>query len=118
MTQQEIFQNMTYGQWKEVEADSTYSIIKKDEQFGRIFICEGIRGKGYGMADALAITSAVNNTYGKGINPESVETLVKLLEEAGQFIQDVIIAKYAGMKKSPDLITERIKEALTAATLH
>jgi hypothetical protein len=117
MNQQEIFKNMTKGYWQ-------YGV------FNQVTCRQGhpLDGKVKDIAphvvndcDGRAIVTAVNwwqKLMGQGINPESVETLVKLLEEAGQFIQDVIIAKYAGMKKSPDLITERIKEALTAATLH
>lgn len=55
-------------------------------------------------ANAQAICKAVNNTYGKGINPEAVESLKEALEvlikniellSAKQFYSEISIAKEA-----------------------
>jgi hypothetical protein len=101
MNQQEIFQNMTKGEWKELNG----FISDSDDNL----ICQFFDRFEDDMELALfnrpAIISAVNNTYGKGINPESVENLYKLLEKE--------LEKYG-----PDTDGRYvIEEALTAAKL-
>lgn len=76
MTAQEIKKNMTQGEW-EVGAlgeDTIYSNAKEDQ-------CLGTMDCDYGTfendkANVLAIVTAVNNTYGKGIDPAIVPELV------------------------------------------
>lgn len=95
MTQQEIFQNMTKG-----ELSATYhvgltplnvrfkavhykSVIDKHENYANAHGKSDINTE----ANAAAIVLAINNTYGKGINPEAVEELVNQLRQYVEFIE-------------------------------
>ena len=86
MTQQEIFQNMDKYERQPLPLNSRTPRYK---------------------ANKFAEASAINNTYLKGINPESVERLKELLE--------LIATNYADMLSEP--MYNKIEEALTAAKL-
>lgn len=99
MTQQEIFQNMTKGEWTGVEFDSKRRPVQRAH-------------------NKAAAAIAVNATYGKGINPESVEKWQNLLTRMYVAIGDS--DNYQNGRIDTDLVLEfanEIKEALTAAKL-
>lgn len=88
MTQQEIFQNMTKGELI-LGKDCTAQISReKDGMLLNIFRhSHNLGGNDKEMlkwreqeANIEAAVTAVNNTYGKGINPESVERFKKFAE--------------------------------------
>ncbi len=66
MMQQEIFQNMTKGEWP----------IYKHQ---------------WNDSDLEAAASAVNNTYGKGINPEGVENIKDALIKCQQIFNRLAV---------------------------
>jgi hypothetical protein len=68
MTQQEIFQNMTKGEWRYYAPLMRIDAMHED---GGLIIAENLTHR----FDGNAAISAVNNTYGKGINPESAEKI-------------------------------------------
>lgn len=64
------------------EIQTRFLIGNPDKVFinGHSNVCElriGNRSMSEGNADAEAIVSAINNTYGAGINPEAVPELIK-----------------------------------------
>jgi hypothetical protein len=62
--------------------------------------------------DALAICNAVNNTYGKGIDPEAVPELVEALKEAIKEIPNRIYGQGESYKNPTyTLIEEALKKA-------
>ena len=89
MNQTEIFQNMTKGEWND-EAQIIPS-----------------------MANKLAKFSAVNNTYGKGINPESVEKM----KTGYETILKIYAAGNAHTAEGITTIMTICKEALNTAKL-
>jgi hypothetical protein len=95
MTQQEIFQNMTKGEWAfNPEISATDKLLRRQ------------------MFDTAASATAVNNTYGKGINPESVgeyAAIVKELAELDNMEPDFAI--------KATRLSFRAYDALTAAKL-
>jgi hypothetical protein len=77
MNQQQIFENMIKGEWKPLMAKyKDYNGIDADVTV--LCTSEDSCIEDY---DIHAICSAVNNTYGKGINPESVEKMRGALEQ-------------------------------------
>lgn len=86
---------MTKGEWKK----AGYLWVSKDTS-------QQVRTH---FADELAKVSAVNNTYGKGINPEGVEKMKSNYEKIDAELS----------KPQPDLriIVLLVEEALTAAKL-
>ena len=80
MTQQEIKSKMTKGEWV---VDNVDDIINNGDGLPNpsIEFSRNIVANGY------AICSAINNTYGKGINPEKVEILYKALEASCIFLE-------------------------------
>lgn len=127
MTQQEIFQNMTKGELSytnfkpqdrfEVYSDSSRTVIAKinyNDATGKNIEHE---------ANVEAICSAVNNTYGKGINPEGVEKIYnKALNLAHKISDNIFDADAKGVDAHiylSDIRQELIdlKEALTAVKL-
>ena len=133
MKQTEIFQNMTKGEWYlsgSPVALNRYKIpfksVKTSKGIGGVIIASVMgntlpptdfpthaeRKKLNAEANAAVIVSAVNNTYGKGINPESVEKM----RDALSFCQSVI--KSQGMfDLSERTAYDKAEEALTAAKL-
>jgi len=71
MKSQSIKDGMSRGEWRNAE-DPYVRVIN----MGNSSIVTDSK------EDALAITTAVNGTYGKGIDPECVEEAFTLLEEA------------------------------------
>jgi hypothetical protein len=69
MNQQEIKANMTQGTWI---ANDNYCIVEINKGSIEIWEMDDDRCMHDAKANAEAITHAINNTYGKGINPESV----------------------------------------------
>jgi len=93
ITQKEIKKQMQQGEWitteRLVSCTNAQIGIKKypDEIFGWVGIADVCCKDWKDKADidrmdvnAEAITTAVNNTYGKGINPEAVEGLLEALK--------------------------------------
>jgi hypothetical protein len=90
MNELKIFQQMDKGIWvmSQVGGISVNGKVITDNEFNGYAACE-----------------AVNNTYGKGINPESVEKMKEVLEMIQRSVDPLSMAGIA------------IKEALTAAKL-
>lgn len=97
VTQKEIYDNMTKGVWH-LEMEFVCSITRKTKP-----LYEDLN-----LPDGAAIVSAVNNTYGKGINPEAVPQMQHALALALTSIRQGIDLKYT---------TQKIEEALIAAKL-
>lgn len=98
MTAQEIFQNMTKGEWK--QSKRGFNVMGgNDEPIAKCFTTE----------EAAGIVSAVNNTYGRGINPESVEKMKGVLEKLEEMIE--------GRQMHTNWALQKIKEALTSSKL-
>lgn len=73
MTQQEIRKNMTNGEWS-IDLVSDSDVIIKSIRHTTYAVASLVDKQNEdAVASGYAIISAVNNTYGKGINPESVE---------------------------------------------
>lgn len=70
-------------------------------------IAEVIRGNG--NSNAAAIVSAINNTYGAGINPEGVKDLLEALKEAKRMYEELQPA--GGWQGVYDEIEAAIKKA-------
>jgi formate dehydrogenase assembly factor FdhD len=83
MTQQEIKANMTQGTWVYASKDMT-SI-----NYGSIdcWTLDNIGNTHNTVANAAAITHAINNTYGNGINPESVGDMFNALQVAQKYFE-------------------------------
>lgn len=120
MTQTEIFQNMTKGEWEVMQPQWTEKRYTKGGPFHSIVTYAIATDRGqhvteftkdhklekYASADANAVALAVNNTYGKGINPESVEKLKAFAE---------YVLTWNSFEDHP--IGKKAKEALTAVKL-
>ena len=80
MNQTAIFQNMTKGEWY----NDDVTVWRNAEKIAQLWnkLEEDFANTPY---NAFAIKHAVNNTYGKGINPESVEKLRDALYFLNQF---------------------------------
>ncbi len=90
----EIKEKMTQGEWREGEHGQSVfgksDYIGSDELYELVAICDdaGIHHSGSTAdqiveeckANAHAIVTAINNTYGKGINPEAVGELIRALQ--------------------------------------
>jgi hypothetical protein len=76
MNQQEIKANMTQGTWI---ANDNYCIVEINKGSIEIWEMDDDRCMHDAKANAEAITHAINNTYGKGINPESVPDMFNAL---------------------------------------
>lgn len=116
MTQQEIFQNMTKGEWKlstqlqawEINVDSPFSVVTVNNKF---------RKHEANKANAHAIVTAVNwwqKLMKQGINTESVENLYTALHNMLNWA-DFMRQKYGEGCLPASL--EWNAEALTAASL-
>lgn len=68
--------------WHYTWDDNGFHFIWADKEMPRPYICATGRSdpKDVNEANAEAIVSAVNNTYGIGISPEKVPKLLKALE--------------------------------------
>lgn len=127
MTQQEIFKNMTKGEWK--GNYTTHAQIQAADPNDKEWIRPvGIMGGNYheeAEANMYGVCSAVNNTYGRGINPESVEKMKVYCELQEQWDAEGVFEyegeRYVdtGLNDHPalDLLTKLRKEALTAVKL-
>jgi hypothetical protein len=101
MTQKEIKEKMTTGEWVYTSKDMT-SI-----NYGSIdcWTLDSVGNTHNTVANAAAIVSAINNTYGKNINPESVSEMLNTL---------IIIEKRLrglGLYETADSIQNVIKNA-------
>jgi hypothetical protein len=119
MTQQEIFQNMTKLPWFWHVQGSKLILTG---EFAEMKVAT-MNVEVDDHTNVKAIESAVNNTYGKGINPESVEKMKQALELCEPFMHDLeaenFEEKSAGLQKDEILSNAftKLKEALTAAKL-
>lgn len=111
MNQQEIKNNMTQTPWAlDPSGFSTdqFGIIGKKAHLGVGIVSEGVCSDDFYKledVDLFAIKHAVNNTYGKGINPESVQLMYGTLDA----LSGVMDAK--GFVETAGLIREVIKKA-------
>jgi len=64
------------------------------------------------IANAHAIVTAVNNTYGKGINPEAVPELVELLKDARTVVR-LILRGHSSIDCEAHI--KRVEQALAKA---
>jgi hypothetical protein len=111
MTQQEIKANMTQGTWVVDPAgwDShDFGVSDSEKYSGGRFVIGGTNSNFERTTfDTKAIVSAINNTYGKGINPESVPDMFNAL----QTIDEILHAETMGE------VTKIIRDILKNATL-
>lgn len=87
MNQQEIKENMTQGTWV-VTYDEH---IQADSDIGYFIADCGFKNSKNDLAfkhNPHAITHAINNTYGKGINPESVSEMYNALKLLAAYFED------------------------------
>lgn len=85
MTQQEIKENMTQGTW--IEDDCIPKSINN-----QLVICwkqDKWLNNHDSVANCLAITHAINNTYCKGINPESVPEMYNALQIVHRYLTNI-----------------------------
>jgi hypothetical protein len=119
MTQQQIFQNMTKGEWKLEDSGlvSYYSVVTDaDNDFDVLSVKKAHIKK----ANIEAITAAVNNTYGKGINPEGVEATNKGLSDLIKWVELTAMPILKTFGYDEEVLPkgfDKWKEALTAAKL-
>ena len=85
MTQQEIKENMTKGTWV---SSNAYCIVEINKGSIDLWDIDEDRNIHDPKANALAITHAINNTYGKGINPESVPEMYNALQTLKAYFVD------------------------------
>jgi hypothetical protein len=117
MTQQEIFQNMTKLPWFWHVQGSKLILTG---EFAEMKVAT-MNVEVDDHTNVKAIESAVNNTYGKGINPESVEKMRTYIQyeyelyENGFFVHEGKEYRYA--KETADLLHKLRAKALTAAKL-
>jgi len=106
MNQQEIKENMTKGTWV-VTYDEH---IQADSDIGYFIADCGFKNSKNDLAfkhNPHAITHAINNTYGKNINPESVSEMYDALV----LMNDILHSENIG------IISGIIKETIKKATL-
>lgn len=113
MDQTEIFQNMTKGEWSEEPHNASFLTAnnigiarfydRMDDDYPNT------------RANICAVISAVNNTYGKGVNPESVEKMIACLDDIRSKTYSTNDGNYRS-DFTADLF-KKIDEALTAAKL-
>lgn len=142
MNQTEIFKNMTKGewyygdsyknfgkpsagQWVQMDLYSQLTPKKHDTtSIGKL----SFTAKGYDEFEKCesmmkGICLSVNNTYGKGINPESVSKMKRALECCKVYMEDLDKENFtdasAGIFQDKDLTNAvlLLQEALTAAAL-
>lgn len=92
MTHQEIKENMTQGTWVVDPAGYSFTdfgVISK-KYAGGTFVAGRCNNnfKELSTCNTLAITHAINNTYGKGINPESVPDMFNALQSLKAYFVD------------------------------
>lgn len=104
MTQQEIKANMTQGTW--VSSD-TYCIVEINKGSIDLWGIDDDRCMHDAQANAAAIVHAINNTYGKNINPESVPDMYNVLQ--------MVVDELDGCNMS--LTAKIIKDILNKATI-
>lgn len=110
MSPQEIFQNMTKGEW---EMSNILGVMCN----GKVIDDKQMNGH--------AAVLAVNNTFGKGINPEGVEGNNRRLERSLHIIQELLNYlpdKVDGVDLSPLKLksikfTNEVEEAIQTAKL-
>lgn len=93
MNQQEIKANMTQGTWVVSPtkwSDIEFGVYDKEKYAFGTFIIGSCNSNFYqlGICNTLAITHAINNTYGKGINPESVSEMYNALKLLAAYFED------------------------------
>jgi hypothetical protein len=84
MNQKEIKANMTQGTW-ESNLDAIVDINKGSINLWGI---DRVGRHHNTTPNALAIVSAINNTYGKNINPESVPDMFNALQSLKAYFVD------------------------------
>lgn len=87
MTHQEIKKNMTQGTWVVTHDEH----IQADSDIGYFIADCGFKNNNKDFSfkyNSIAITHAINNTYGKGINPESVPEMFNALQSLKAYFVD------------------------------
>jgi hypothetical protein len=90
MTTQEIYQNMTKGEWrvegKELkDGDTSVALVSGNHSID--FTKVRPRFAKRFVTDAHAKAIAVNNTFGKGINPESVPRSMEFIDRVEKYLK-------------------------------
>lgn len=83
LTAQEIKSGMSKGIWHIKPNESNW--IESDENIERVSLDDSIPGHEY---DAAAICSAVNNTYGINVNPDSISEMVAFIQTMADMHSD------------------------------
>jgi len=87
MNQQEIKNNMTQGTWVVTHDEH----IQADSDIGYFIADCGFKNSNKDFAfkhNPHAIVHAINNTYGKGINPESVSDMYNALKVLSAYFEE------------------------------
>ena len=112
MNQQEIKENMTQGEWVVSPtnwSDIEFGVYDKEKYAFGTFVVGSCNSNFYelGVSNTLAITHAINNTYGKGINPESVSEMYNALTVMAKNLKELRFYE----------VSEEIENILKKATL-
>jgi len=112
MNQKEIKANMTQGTWivsPSGWSDIEFGVYDKEKYAFGTFVIGSCNSNFYQLStcNTLAITHAINNTYGKGINPESVPDMYNALQ--------MVVDELDGCNMS--LTAKIIRDILKNATL-
>jgi hypothetical protein len=113
MTQKEIKEKMTTGEWvcdttiTNIDSITTdcIEISSNRASWWIAYVQDDKYCKNSGEHDAAAIVSAINNTYDKNINPESVPELYNVLRMLRGRLSDKVD------KEVLDILSEIIKNA-------
>jgi hypothetical protein len=116
MTQTEIFQNMTKGEWQIMNGHP--SEINSTKSRDSFIQCNDLSKDFHGTsetdkANAELIAMMHRETVGKGINPESVEKM----REALRIIAESFWSENEPFEERVDVLQNIAREALTSAKL-
>jgi hypothetical protein len=106
MNQQEIKANMTQGTWVVTHDEH----IQADSDIGYFIADCGFKNNNKDLSfkyNPHAITHAINNTYGRGINPKSVPDMFNVLNTICYYLHDI----------EEDKMYNIVKDILKNATL-
>ena len=98
MTPQEIKQNMTQGEWKNSGLHFKSVNEASHIHIGQTFVTYNTVkfrqvDDGSGEANAAAIVSAVNGTFGVGIDPSKVKEMYELLQSMNNHLKQWSVIK-------------------------
>jgi hypothetical protein len=112
MTQKEIKEKMTHGEWEStnvrnigIPGTDCIEISSNKASWWIAYVQNDKYSENSGEHDSAAIVSAINNTYGKNINPESVSEMYNVLRMLRGRLSDKVD------KEVLDILSEIIKNA-------